>query len=77
MSLKESVTEGGKLREEGVSRRSLMLSLSAAPLGMLGVPQMAHAGGQLEEPLMDSVRTALSSAVSSMSETAPMVPMPS
>ena len=35
MSLKESVTEGGEQREEGVSRRSLMLSLSAAPLGML------------------------------------------
>ncbi|QIL69872.1 transglycosylase SLT domain-containing protein [Diaphorobacter sp. HDW4B] len=72
MSLKESVTEGGKLREEGVSRRSLMLSLSAAPLGMLGVPQMAHAGGQLEEPLMDSVRTALSSAVSNQGPPEPL-----
>ena len=72
MSLKESVTEGGKQREEGVSRRSLMLSLSAAPLGMLGVPQMAHAGGQLEEPLMDSVRTALSSAVSNQGPPEPL-----
>ena len=72
MSLKESVTEGGKQREEGVSRRSLMLTLSAAPLGMLGVPQMAHAGGQLEEPLMDSVRTALSSAVSNQGPPEPL-----
>ena len=72
MSLKESVTEGGKQREEGVSRRSLMLTLSAAPLGMLGVPQMAHAGGQLEEPLMDSVRTALSSSVSNQGPPEPL-----
>ncbi|QNP48002.1 lytic transglycosylase domain-containing protein [Diaphorobacter aerolatus] len=52
----------------GVSRRSLLLSLSAAPslgaAGLLGMPQLAHAGSQLEEPLMDSVRTALTSAVS-------------
>ena len=27
------------------------------------MPGQAHAGGQLEEPLMDSVRTALSSAI--------------
>ncbi|QIL81431.1 transglycosylase SLT domain-containing protein [Diaphorobacter sp. HDW4A] len=72
MSLKESVTEGGEQREEGVSRRSLMLSLSAAPLGMLGVPQTAHAGGQLEEPLMDSVRTALSSAVANQGPPEPL-----
>ena len=45
-----------------ISRRTLLL---AAPggLGLLALPQQAVAGGQLEEPLMDSVRTALSSAV--------------
>ena len=72
MSVKDSVTEGVKQTAGAVSRRSLMLSLSAAPLGMLGVPQMAHAGGQLEEPLMDSVRTALSSAVSNQGPPEPL-----
>jgi len=53
-----------------ISRRNLLL---AAPggLAMLSLPRMAMAGGQLEEPLMDSVRTALSSAVSN---SAPPVP---
>ena len=49
----------------GLSRRVYLGSLSAlmAPTAWLAAPQVAHAGGQLEEPLMDSVRTALSSAV--------------
>ena len=53
-----------------ISRRNLLL---AAPGGLaaLAVPQAARAGGQLEEPLMDSVRTALSSAVAN---SAPPVP---
>ncbi|MCO5102720.1 MAG: lytic transglycosylase domain-containing protein [Burkholderiaceae bacterium] len=48
----------------GISRRScLMAALPAAlPLGGL-MPGRAHAGGQLEEPLIDSVRSALSAAV--------------
>lgn len=37
-------------------------SLLASPVGVL-LPQAAWAGGQLEEPLADSVRTALSAAV--------------
>ncbi|HEY9208692.1 lytic transglycosylase domain-containing protein [Acidovorax soli] len=46
----------------GVSRRACLVSL-AAPAAWLVAPAQAHAGGQLEEPLMDSVRTALTSAV--------------
>jgi soluble lytic murein transglycosylase-like protein len=46
----------------GVSRRACLVSL-AAPAAWLAAPVQAHAGGQLEEPLMDSVRTALTSAV--------------
>ncbi len=42
---------------------------SVGSLGLFG--EMAHAGGQLEEPLVDSVRTALTSAVSNR---APPVP---
>lgn len=53
------------------SRRKLLLSapLLAAPWFM---PERAWAGGQLEEPMIDSVRTALSSAVSN---SAPPVPV--
>ena len=43
-------------------RRRFILSSSAAAT-LLGAPQAARAGGQIEEPLIDSVRTALSSAV--------------
>jgi soluble lytic murein transglycosylase-like protein len=48
----------------GVTRRSCLAAALPAlvPLGW-AVPGVAHAGGQVEEPLMDSVRTALSSAV--------------
>ena len=45
-----------------VSRRGF-LRQSVAPLGVLAIPRLAWAGGQIEEPLIDSVRTALSSAV--------------
>ena len=49
----------------GASRRSCLASLATAavlPASWL-LPAPAHAGSQLEEPLMDSVRTALSSAI--------------
>jgi len=45
-----------------ISRRRLVLPWLAA-LGALPFSPQAWAGGQVEEPLMDSVRTALSSAV--------------
>lgn len=49
----------------GLSRRALLGAAGAAgPAAWLALaPQAAHAGGQLEEPLADSVRTALASAV--------------
>ena len=53
-----------------VSRR-LALSSLVSGLGGLALPEMAHAGRQLEEPLVDSVRTALSSAIANQ---APPVP---
>ncbi len=52
----------------GVSRRKLLRMASVAAAGpavWLGLPQAAHAGGQIEEPLADSVRSALSFAVAS------------
>ena len=42
-----------------IQRRACLGGLGA----WLAVPAVAHAGGQVEEPLADSVRTALSSAV--------------
>ncbi|HSW20577.1 MAG TPA: lytic transglycosylase domain-containing protein [Ramlibacter sp.] len=46
-----------------ISRRQCLQSASAA-LGLLSVVPPAAAGSQLEEPLADSVRSALSSAIS-------------
>jgi soluble lytic murein transglycosylase-like protein len=45
------------------SRRTA-LALLAAP-ALLGLPQLAHAGAQIEEPLADAVRNALSALVGS------------
>lgn len=56
--------------KEGVSRRLSLWSL-ASGLGLLFLPDAAQAGRQLEEPLVDSVRSALSSAISNH---APPVP---
>ena len=53
-----------------IDRRSCIGLLSAG-LGLSWLPGRAHAGGQIEEPLADSVRTALSSAVAN---SAPPVP---
>ncbi len=60
--------EGG-----GVSRRACLTTLSvlSAPAAWLAGPSLAHAGGQLEEPLMDSVRTALSSAIANQAPPEP------
>ncbi|SER78576.1 lytic transglycosylase domain-containing protein [Giesbergeria anulus] len=61
----------------GVSRRASLASLGAlvaAPALWLGSPTPAHAGGQMEEPLMDSVRTALSSAVLNQAPPEPEFP---
>ena len=53
-----------------VSRRALVIA-PAALLGSFLLPQAVHAGGQVEEPLADAVRNALSAAIAS---DAPPVP---
>ena len=55
---------------EQISRRKCLQALSIG-CGPLLFSEQASAGGQIEEPLIDSVRTALSSAVSNQ---APPVP---
>ncbi|MDH6591150.1 soluble lytic murein transglycosylase-like protein [Variovorax sp. TBS-050B] len=48
----------------GLSRRRCLGGAAAAgALSLLALPQRATAGAQIEEPLIDSVRTALSSAI--------------
>lgn len=46
----------------GVTRRNCLLP-SLVGLGLLSIQERSWAGAQIEEPLIDSVRTALSSAV--------------
>ena len=57
-----------------VSRRACLVSLATGPAAWLSVPGAAHAGSQLEEPLIDSVRTALSSAVANQAPPEPEFP---
>ncbi len=61
-----------KLAGVGISRRAAIASLAAGPGAWLAAPQAAHAGGQLEEPLIDSVRSALSAAVNSAAPPEPV-----
>lgn len=61
-------------RAGGVSRRACLGALPALALGpaaWLGLPTAAHAGGQIEEPLADSVRTALTSAIANQAPPEP------
>ena len=55
----------------GVSRRSCLVAMAGASVAA-AVPGVARAGGQLEEPLIDSVRTALTASINSA---APPVPV--
>ena len=57
-----------------VSRRACLVSLASGPAAWLSAPGAAHAGSQLEEPLIDSVRTALSSAVANQAPPEPDFP---
>ena len=57
-----------------VSRRACLVSLATGPAAWLSAPGAAHAGSQLEEPLIDSVRTALSSAVANQAPPEPDFP---
>lgn len=54
-----------------VDRRQCLLRAAALGAGVWLGPASVHAGGQLEEPLADSVRSALASAIAN---TAPPVP---
>jgi soluble lytic murein transglycosylase-like protein len=54
------------MSQMGWSRREALAGLAA-----LGLPSLGHAGGQIEEPLADSVRSALSAAIAN---DAPPVP---
>ncbi|PZQ73676.1 MAG: lytic transglycosylase [Variovorax paradoxus] len=54
----------------GLSRRGLLLAAAGAPAALTW-PGAAWAGAQIEEPLIDSARTALSAAIHN---TAPPVP---
>ena len=56
-----------------LSRRTLLSSF-AGGLGLLSVHPTAQAGRQIEEPLMDSVRTALSSAIANHAPPVPEFP---
>ena len=54
------------MSQKAWSRREALAGLAA-----LGLPSLGHAGGQIEEPLADSVRSALSAAIAN---DAPPVP---
>ena len=62
--------DGALLPARVLSRRAVLGPLMAMPAALV-LPSQAHAGGQLEEPLIDSVRTALSSAIANK---APPIP---
>ena len=48
--------------KERLSRRGCLIGAAVLPLASV-LPRAAHAGAQLEEPLADSVRSALSAAI--------------
>ncbi|WGT66255.1 lytic transglycosylase domain-containing protein [Variovorax paradoxus] len=61
--------------EGGLSRRQCLgAGAAAGALAALSLPQAAHAGAQIEEPLIDSVRTALSSAIHNKAPPVPEFP---
>jgi soluble lytic murein transglycosylase-like protein len=65
-----SASGAAPAKTQGISRRSCLQALPVA-LSPLLLAEQAHAGAQVEEPLIDSVRTALSSAIANQ---APPVP---
>jgi len=60
--IEDAVETQGALSVQGQRRRRLALAALASACG-LGAAPAARAGGQLEEPLADAVRSALSAAV--------------
>ena len=69
-SLNMSASGTAPAKAQGLSRRSCLQALPIA-LSPLLMAEQVHAGAQVEEPLIDSVRTALSSAIANQ---APPVP---
>ncbi len=61
------------LHHAGVGRRSCLLALIPA-WSIAAVPSPVRAGGQLEEPLVDSVRTALTASIDSAAPPVPAFP---
>ncbi|MCC7463711.1 MAG: lytic transglycosylase domain-containing protein [Gammaproteobacteria bacterium] len=57
----------------GTTRRGWLCAI-AAGMATAGLPELALAGGQLEEPLVDSVRTALTAAIHSATPPVPVFP---
>lgn len=51
------------MRTDSPISRRICLQSTLIGCGLLSIRELAWAGGQLEEPLVDSVRTALSSAI--------------
>jgi soluble lytic murein transglycosylase-like protein len=71
---KRMVPDMSEAMKAAAGRRAFLRSMPALAMGpaaWLGSPGLAHAGGQLEEPLMDSVRTALTSAVANQAPPEP------
>ena len=60
------------LTPHGFRRRAALLAMAGGSGLWLGAPAEAQAGGQLEEPLIDSVRTALSAAVGDLAPPEPL-----
>jgi soluble lytic murein transglycosylase-like protein len=56
-----------------IGRRACLQAIQAG-LGLAALPPLAHAGAQVEEPLADSVRTALSSAIANAAPPIPDFP---
>ena len=69
-SLTMSASGAAPAKAQGFSRRTCLQAVPIA-LSPLLLASQAHAGAQVEEPLIDSVRTALSSAIANQ---APPVP---
>ncbi len=56
-----------------IGRRACLLAIPAG-LGLAALPRLVRAGAQVEEPLADSVRTALSSAIANAAPPIPDFP---
>ena len=54
-----------------IGRRRCLQAVPAG-LGLLCLPGLSHAGGQIEEPLADSIRSALSSAIANAAPPSPV-----